>query len=75
MENEAPVRVKARVKVEAVKIHGPYSPDVIEGRLPEGYREPLQMEQGEQRVELTESQARELLGNEVADKLFAKGGK
>jgi hypothetical protein len=75
MENEAPGRVKARVKIEAVKIHGPNSPEVLDGTVKEGQTELIAMKSGEQHVELTENQVRELLGNEIADKWFAKGGK
>jgi len=75
MEEKTPARIKVSVEAQAVKIHGPNSPDVIEGRVPEGHREALSMDRGAQRVELTEAEVRDLLGDEIADKWFPKGEK
>jgi hypothetical protein len=65
-------RIKTKVKVTAVKIHGPNSPDVIEGRVPLDHRESVQMDQPEQIIELTEAQVRETFGDEIADLWFGR---
>ena len=62
-------KIKSRVTMEAVKIHGPNSPDVIEGRVPLGHREAIET-QGEQIVELTREQCLEMFGEEETEKLF-----
>ena len=74
MHEEAPGRIRARVKVEPVKIHGPNSPEVLAGRVPLWHREAIAAEPG-QTIELSEKEVRELLGDEVADAWFPKGEK
>ena len=74
MSEQAPGRVRARVKVEPVKIHGPNSPEVLAGNVPLWHREAIAAEP-ERFVELTEKDVRELFGDEAADEWFPKGEK
>jgi hypothetical protein len=60
-------RVKAKVTVQAVKIHGPNSPDVLSGKVAEGHREEIAIESAPRTVELSEEDARELLGDEIVN--------
>ena len=55
-----------------MKIHGPNSPDVQEGRVSLGEREGIEMDKPEQTVEMTEAQVREYFGNEIADLWFKR---
>jgi len=60
-------RIKARVTFQAVKTHGPNSPDVLSGKVPEGHREEIAVESSPRMVEMTEEDARKLLGDEIVD--------
>lgn len=75
MSERSEARIKTKVSVKAVKIHGPNSPDVISGKVLPGHRQVVEMDEPEQYVELTESQVREQFGDEIADQWFKKGGK
>jgi hypothetical protein len=66
--------IQARARMSATKIHGPNSPDVISGRVPEGYREDVQCE-GPKMIEVDYDQAVFLWGKETADELFNVNGR
>lgn len=62
--------IQAKARQDAVKIHGPNSPQVLSGEVPLGHREPIQNESGDQIVELTYVQCVEMFGQEWADDRF-----
>lgn len=62
-------KIRARVRMDAVKIYRENSPDVIEGRVPLGHREPIET-QSEQIIELTREQCIEMFGEEKTEMLF-----
>jgi len=61
--------VLARVKQDGVKIHGPNSPDVLSGKVPEGHREVVFGKESFREVDY--QTAVELWGQETADQLFS----
>jgi hypothetical protein len=61
--------VKARARMGAVKIHGANSPEVLSGRVPEGFREEIETE-GDKIIEVTREQAEAMWGKDMADSLF-----
>lgn len=67
-DHEATATVKTRVRMSAVKIHGPNST-----LAPEGTREEITVDKPEQVVEMTYEQVCEIFDVETADKLFQKG--
>lgn len=66
-KKHTPATVKTRVRVQAVKIHGPNSKLAAEGT-----REEVQVDEPVQTVEISYDQAVEIFGREAADKLFGK---
>jgi hypothetical protein len=68
MENQK-ATVPVRVKLGAVKVHGPNSPAVLDGSVPEGHRERLETE-GPTIQQIDYETAVKMFGREKADDLF-----
>lgn len=63
-------KLRAKATIGAEKIHGPNSPLVISGQVPLGHREPIEVSEPEQYVELSKAQCADMFGQEKADELF-----
>jgi hypothetical protein len=63
-------RIKAKVNMAGMKIHGENSPDVLSGRVPLGYTEPVGFDEPEQYIEMTYDETVERFGKNQADLLF-----
>jgi hypothetical protein len=71
---EAPVKVKCRATMSAIKIHRENSLQVLSGEVPLGHTEPIEFGEPEQCVEVDYGQAVEMFGREDANRLFNKEG-
>lgn len=67
---ESRATVPVKVEVGAVKIHGPNSPQVLSGEIPEGHREKLDTE-GPTIQQVDYATAVNMFGKDKADELFA----
>ena len=70
-EQAAKTKVKVKATMAAVKIHRANSPDVLSGRVPEGHKEAIAMDNpGPQLVELTYQECLMHFGPDKAEELF-----
>ena len=69
-KQDTPATVPVKVDVGAVKIHGPNSPQVLSGEIPEGFRERLETT-GPTIQQIDYATAVSMFGKEKADELFA----
>lgn len=69
-KTESRATVPVKVSMGAEKIHGPNSPRVLAGEIPEGHREKLECE-GPTVQQIDYASAVNMFGKEKADELFA----
>jgi hypothetical protein len=69
-----PGKIRAKVTISAVKVHGPNSPDVLSGKVKLNHREVIDVSSSEQTIELTEEEVRKMFGDEIADRWFRREG-